>query len=37
MQKILTYFVRGIITVQLTSYLTGLESTKQVNLSEIFK
>ena len=27
-----TYFVMGCITVQLTPYFTGLNSTKQVNL-----
>ena len=32
MHRILTYFVRGSITVQLTSCLTGLDLTKQVNL-----
>ena len=32
MQRTLTYFIRGNITVQLTSCLTGLDSTKQVNM-----
>ena len=31
-KRILAYFIRGCITVQLTSYLTGLDSTKLVNL-----
>ena len=31
-QRTLTYFVKGCITVQLTSCLTGLDSTKLVNL-----
>ena len=31
-QGTLTYFVRGRITVRLTSCLTGLDSTKQVNM-----
>ena len=31
-QRTLTYFVRGCITVWLTSCLTGLDLTKQVNL-----
>ena len=30
--KKLTYFIRGIITVQMTSCLTRLDLTKQVNL-----
>ena len=30
--RIQTYFTRGSITVGLTSYLTGLDLTKQVNL-----
>ena len=30
-QKTLTYFIRGSITVQLTSCLTGLDLAKQVN------
>ena len=34
-QKTLTYFIRGSITVQLTSCLTGLDSTKLVNLDLI--
>ena len=29
-QKLFTYFVKGSITVWLTSCLTGLDSTKQV-------
>ena len=32
MQKTLTYFIRGSITVWLTSYLTGLDLAEQVNL-----
>jgi len=31
-QRTLTYFVRGGITVRVTSCLTGLDSTKLVNL-----
>ena len=31
-QRTLSYFVRGSITVQLTSCLTGLDSTKLANL-----
>ena len=31
-QRILSYFIRGRITAQLTSGLTGLDSTEQVNL-----
>ena len=31
-QRTLAYFLRGSITVQLTSCLTGLDSTKQVNM-----
>ena len=34
-QRTLTYFVRGSITVQLTSCLTGLDLTKQVKLLSI--
>ena len=32
MQKTLTYFIRGSITVWLTSYLTGLDLTKPENM-----
>ena len=32
MQRILIHFVRGSITVGLSSCLAGLDSTKQVNL-----
>ena len=32
----LTYFIRGSITVQLTSCLTELDTTKQANLSLMF-
>ena len=31
-QRIYSYFVRGSITVRLTSCLTGLDSTNQVNM-----
>ena len=30
-QRTLTYFIRGNITVQLTSYLTGLDSAVLLN------
>ena len=32
LQRTLAYFLRGSITVQLTSCLTGLDSTKQVDI-----
>ena len=35
-QRILTYFVRENITVRMTSHLTGLDTTKQVNLLQMF-